>query len=263
MKQYCYIIACFLVFAGCRKTEETGKSGKIKFIFTHTIQGQTLLPDSMIYHTASHYDYKVTDLQYFISDIILYHNGGQPILLRSDNGIHYVDVRLPSTQSWTLGDEIPPGTFDSLSFTFGINAAKNTSNHFPNPPERDMAWPVILGGGYHYLKMNLMYKNPPDDTIRPFMFHLGIGQIYSTPVPDPDSITGYIQNYFSVTLNTRFAIGCGALRTIQITMLVDRWFDGPETFDFSDYPNGIMQYQAGMHKACTNGKQAFTGSVVK
>jgi hypothetical protein len=41
-------------------------------------------------------------------------------------------------------------------------------------------------------------------------------------------------------------------------MNVDKWFDGNNAFDFAAYPNGIMQNEAGMFKACQNGKQAFS-----
>jgi len=261
--KYLLYIACLLVLAGCKKKDETSPDGRIRIVFSHTVAGSPLLLDTMMYHTASLHDYKVTDLQYFISDIILYHNGGTPLQLSPADGIHYVDMRIPSTWSWTPDDEIAPGTYDSLAFIFGINAIKNISNRFPDPPERDMAWPGILGGGYHYMKMNLVYKTMPGTSAKPFMFHLGIGQLYSSALPDPDSITGYVQNYFPVTLKNSFGISGGVVRSIKCTMLVDRWFDGAGTFDFDDYPGGIMQYQAGMHQACMNGREAFAGSILK
>jgi hypothetical protein len=262
MKHLICLAACLLVIAGCKKSDDPNDNGKIQIVFSHRVNGNPLVLDTLIYQTATLHNYKVTDLQYFISDITLYHDGGKQVTLSQDEGIHYVDARIPSTLAWSPDDEIAPGTYDSLSFTFGIDAVKNVSNRFPNPPERDMAWPDILGGGYHYMKMNLMYKNAPAATTQPFMFHLGIGQIYSSAVPNPDSITGYVQNYFPVTLKNSFTIAEGAIRTIQCTMLVDRWFDGTETFDFTDYPGGIMQYQEGMHRACLNGRNAFTGSIL-
>ena len=264
MRNLFYYLACLILLAECRKPENAEYSGmgQVKLVFNHTVKGKPLILDSMAYHTATGYEYQIAVLQYFISDVTLYHNGGKPVILGSDEGIHYVDPREPATLSWNLKDGIKPGTYDSIVFTFGINAVKNISGSFPNPPERDMAWPEILGGGYHYMKMNLMYRNPQNAQTVPFMFHLGIGQQYSSELPDPDSITGYIQNNFPVTLNTGFGVAGGAIRTIQCTMLVDRWFDGVETFDFNDYPAGIMQYQQGMEKACINGRKAFSGSVL-
>jgi hypothetical protein len=41
-------------------------------------------------------------------------------------------------------------------------------------------------------------------------------------------------------------------------MMIDRWFDSENAFDFSRYPMGIMQNQEGMFYACQNGKFVFT-----
>ena len=124
-----------------------------------------------------------------------------------------------------------------------------------------MAWPDILGGGYHYMKMNLMYGNSTGAVIQPFMVHLGIGQLYSSAIPDPDSITGFVQNYFPVTLDSRIIVEEGNVTTFFCTMLVDKWFDGTQSFNFDDYPGGIMQYQEGMNEICLNGRKAFTGAL--
>jgi hypothetical protein len=263
VKNVAVIVLCLLLCAACRKSAETTGTGKMHFGFSHQVGVTPLMTDTLVYSTSTLHHYKVTDLQYFISDILLYHDDGKSVPLHSGDGIHYVDIRLPATLDWYPGDELPPGNYDSLSFTFGINEVKNTSNRFPNPPERDMAWPDILGGGYHYMKMNLLYRDLPGEVTKPFMFHLGIGQVYSSAVPDPDSITGYVQNWFTVSLPVAFAVTAGVVTSIRFDMHVDHWFDGQETFDFTDYPGGIMQYQDGMHRACLNGRHVFTGREVK
>ncbi|MEI6683223.1 MAG: MbnP family protein [Bacteroidota bacterium] len=253
-----FVLPLFLL-AGCSKSSETNYtgSGQVQFEFSHQVGQKRLVLDTLLYLTTTNHHYKVADLQYFVSDFILYRQGGKPVRILSGQGIHYVDVRVPVTLAWAPADGIGSGTYDSVSFTFGISAGKNISNTFPNPPERDMAWPDILGGGYHYMKMNLEYTGQAASGLKPFMFHLGIGQLYSTASPNPDSITGYVQNDFRVTIPARFTVVPGKVCRIGFTMQVDRWFDGPETFDFDDYPGGIMQFQEGMHKACLNGRHAF------
>ncbi len=265
MKNRLFFFVLLIEVAGCCKPSETiyRPFGKIRMEFSHTVGGRPLLTDTLLYTTATGHPYMVADLQYFISDIRLYHDGGKTLQLTSDSGIHYIDGRIPGSMQWSLKDGIPPGKYDSLVFTFGINAAKNRSNRFPDPPERDMAWPDILGGGYHYMKMNLMYRSSAGSVLKPFMFHLGIGQVYSSTLPDPDSITAYVQNFFPVTLKTPVVITGGKVQGLQCIMQVDRWFDGIETFDFDNYPGGIMQYQEGMHRACVNGTGVFEGEVIR
>jgi hypothetical protein len=41
-------------------------------------------------------------------------------------------------------------------------------------------------------------------------------------------------------------------------MNIEKWFDGVNTFDFKNYPKGIMQNQEGMFRGCQNGKNAFS-----
>ncbi len=259
-----FVVTVFLI-AGCSKSSETDyvRSGRVQVVFSHEVDQKLLLPDTLLYSTGTKHLYKVADLQYFVSDFILWQKGGKPVQIMAGLGIHYVDMRVPETLSWAPADGITPGACDSVSFTFGISAAKNISNRFPNPPERDMAWPDILGGGYHYMKMNLEYTSHAASGLKPFMFHLGIGQLYSAAMPNPDSITGYVQNDFRVTIPTMFTVVSGKICTIECAMQIDRWFDGPATFDFDDYPGGIMQYQEGMHKACLNGRKAFIITVRK
>ena len=124
----------------------------------------------------------------------------------SGSDIHYVDTDLPETWEYALLDKIPAGNYDSISFTFGISEEKNQSLMFVNPPESYMFWPELLGGGYHYMKLNGKWENL-ESNILPFNFHLGIGQIRD---PETQEIIGFEQNYFRVSLpNSAFSISGG------------------------------------------------------
>jgi len=252
------------VLVSCKKSDDTPEEvnpGSMSFRFDHHVNGQSLRLDTLIYTNAAGNHFKVTDLQYFVSDLILHRKDGITLSILTRDGIHYIDERLPETKTWQPEEQIAAGEYDSLRMTFGINEVKNVSNRFPNPPERDMAWPDILGGGYHYMKMNMMWKSDTMSQPMPFMFHLGIGQIYSGVTPDPDSITGYVQNYFTVNLPLSFMVGNGEPKEITITMDIDQWFGAEEVFDFTQYPMMIMQDQPAMEKGCRNGRHAFSGLV--
>jgi hypothetical protein len=244
----CAIILLLLLsfIYSCKKEQSTGK---IVFTFAHYDDGEPLVTDTMKYVNAAGDHYMITEVQYFISDIVLHRSGGQDYMISQSNGIHYVDNDISSTMQWAINENIPAGTYDSISFTFGISAAKNQSNMFPDPPERDMFWPDVLGGGYHYMKLNGKWRN--DTTAEQMlMFHLGIGQIY-----DGDSITGFIQNAFNVTLPaSSFSIGDNAQHEIQIVMNIEKWFEDPYVFDFALYADMMMQRQESMHMACVNGQ---------
>ena len=212
----------------------------------------------MIYETSVGNQYMVTDIQYFISCIRVHQVGGKWMDVNPDHEVHYVDLRLVDTWTWVLKKNFRNITIDSISFVFGLDSENNYSYRFPDPPERDMFWPEILGGGYHYMKLNMKWKNPEMTEVQPFMFHLGIGQVYKGNVVNVDSIIGYVPNYFTVSLPLLPMMKNSESETSWIiAMNIEKWFDGSYAFDFAYYPMGIMQNQEGMFKATGNGRNAF------
>jgi hypothetical protein len=257
-----FLVLSCIIFFSCNKDHSLQvvmyQKGTLALDFIHMVEGVPLLPDTLIYITSQGNQYEIDDLQYFISGVSLHSLDGNWITFTRDASIHYVDMNIPSTMQWKLAQQIPEGSYDSIGFIFGLDQASNTSGRFSDPPERDMFWPDILGGGYHYMKMNLKWKRPGMTESMPFMFHLGIGQMYAGSTHDPDSIIGFIQNYFSVKLPIFARITPGTPGSIGVVMNIEKWFDGENTFDFSNYAMGIMQDQLGMYQACQNGREVFS-----
>ncbi|MBE0648220.1 MAG: hypothetical protein IH596_10600 [Bacteroidales bacterium] len=251
-----------LVLPGCKKDnnepDPTPSFGGISIQFNHHFKGVPLILDSLAWSDDYNNSFEINELQYFISDIRLHLHGGGAYQVATDDGIHYVDARIPESHQWYPADQIPQGEYDSLSFTFGLSAVKNLSNRFPDPPERDMFWPELLGGGYHYMKLNSKWKNDTVPELRPFMMHLGIGQLYDPE--KPDSIIGYVQNFFTVKLdNSSFTIEAGKQKTLVMTMNLEHWYNGPpNAFNLALMPMGIMQNQPMMHAVCLNGRGVFS-----
>ena len=130
---------------------------------------------------------------------------------------------------------------------------------FVNPPESFMFWPIYLGGGYHHMKLNGKWLDE-NQQISPFDFHLGIGQIYYSY---PDSITGFVQNYFNVELpNSSFSLVKNQTKEIQIIMNIENWFKSPNTYNHDDWGGDIMQNKEAMFLACENGHDVFTAEFI-
>jgi len=246
-----------LFFTACSDKDPppTPGEGKITFNFSHYNNNEPLQYDTMIYINAAGNHYLVNEIQYFISDVKLCRSDGTYQLIDQWKDIHYVDTDLPETHSWHVFDPILPGDYERITFTFGITELKNQSLMFVNPPERDMFWPEVLGGGYHYMKLNGKWLSASGQ-ILPFDFHLGIGQIYAGGVVIIDSITGFIQNYFEVNLpNSSFTISEGDELIFEIRMNVENWFQTPIVYNHDDWGGDIMQNQDAMHIGCVNGKE--------
>ncbi len=259
-----FISLVSLVLSSCKKEETEDPMpvvGNLEFIFDHQINGNAIVYDSTMYTNDAGNEYQINEIQYFVSDIMLYKSNGKEIMIDDWLDIYYVDVDIPSTLTWSVFDDLPVGDYDSISFIMGISEEKNQPYMFVNPPESYMFWPTFLGGsngGYHYLKINGKWIN---DTayIQPFDFHLGVGQIYAGGVIDVDSITDYVQNYFRVSLpNSSFTIKDGKVTEIQLVMNLENWFKNPHTYDHDVWGGYIMQNQDAMQVVKENGHDVFS-----
>lgn len=239
------------------KPDDKETAGHISFTFNHLVDGFPLEKDILKYVNAAGNPYKINQLMYFISDVTLYKSDGTSKLISDWTDIHYVDIDIPSTLIWDVYDDIATGAYDSVSFTFGITKEKNQSFRFVNPPEVNMMWPDVLGGGYHYMMLNGSWKDN-QDVIRSFAFHLGIGQLYKRNVIEVDSIYAFVQNYFKVKLpNLAFTIEENKTRHIEIVMNIDSWFRTPHVYDHNYWDGAIMQNQPAMQMIKENGFDVF------
>lgn len=232
--------------------------GKITFRFDHRIDVEPLVKNQLLYTNAAGNRYLVADLMYFISDITLYRHDGKTRMIKDWQDIFYVDDAIPSTLVHPFFDKIDPGIYDSISFIFGIPEAKNKSFMFVNPPEVNMAWPLVLGGGYHYMMINGKWVDTTA-LLMPFNFHLGIGQLYHGTGYNTDSIYAFVQNYFTVSLpGSSFTLNDRDSIVFRLTMNIEKWFEGPHVFDFNYWGGDIMQKQPAMQVVKENGADVFT-----
>ncbi len=255
-----------LVFlSACRKDNATenlspvSDSGKLNIVFTHTINNQALQLNTNLYINEAGNHYELTDIRYFISDVKLYAHNGNTLSIKLQTAAHYTDIQLPSTLNWEVYDPIPTGIYDSISFLFGLNQQLNQSNAFVNAPESNMAWPAMLGGGYHYMMMNGKWLNPQNIAV-PFNFHLGIGQIYSDTINyDVNTITGFVQNYFKLCIPlTALQISKNNTTNLRLNMAVDSWFKTPHTWDHNYWGGSVMQNQRALQCIKENGFDVFS-----
>ncbi len=251
-------ILLFLDISCNNDTPDAGKTtGHISFGFTHLVDGLPLEKDNMKYINAAGNRYEINQLMYFISDVTLYKSDGTTKLISNWTDIHYVDIDIPTTLTWDVYDDITTGAYDSISFIFGITKEKNQSFRFVNPPEVNMMWPDVLGGGYHYMMINGSWKDNAD-VIKSFAFHMGIGQLYKNNVIEVDSIYAFVQNYFRVKLpNSAFTVEENKTRNIEIIMNIDSWFKTPYIYDHNYWGGAIMQNQQAMQMVKENGFDVF------
>ncbi len=264
MNKYILLVLLPLVILfSCKKEDEEPvvepPSGKLVLTFKHYVEGQEIQYDTLKYTNEAGNEYMINGITYFVSDVTLHRHGGSKVVINDWQDIYYVDSRDASTCQWNVYDKIPAGTYDSVSFIFGIDEARNKNGLFINPPEINMFWPDFLGGGYHYLKLDGKWKDPANLEM-PFNFHLGIGRDTTN--------TGqvvFVQNYFTVTLPaSAFTLTEGKTVSMELIMNVESWFKTPHLWDWNVTGGAIMENQELMRKAMENGFDVFsTGAVTE
>ena len=221
--------------------------------FTHCINDTPALFHKTVYTNRAGNKYILKELQYFISEIALQKNDGSLVKLIPEKNIHYVDVDIAKTLLWTIPVQKDTGIYIGMQFRFGINQQKNKDFLFRNPPENLMDWPDWLGGGYHYMKLNLKYTDK-DGKLSNFNCHPGPGKANET-----DTAT-VLDNSFMVLLipSEPIVIQGNKTTSIQIQMNINKWFDGQFIMDMNQYEDGIMNNQKAIQQFCINGSKAFT-----
>ncbi|MCQ2283937.1 MAG: hypothetical protein MJZ57_03430 [Bacteroidales bacterium] len=233
-KKLVFLLPIFALLVGCQDP-----TGNVCFRFSFSVDGSALAQDTMAYQNAAGNIYEITEVQYFISDVVITRDDGQQIAILSDRGAHYVDADIPATLSWAPGDEIPAGNYTQVSFVMGLAPALNQPYFYPNPPENNMSWPLNMGGGYHHIKINGRWM-ASSGTITPFNMHIGTGQWYD----DNGEISSFVDNAVKIVLPLEnFTIDKKGVQSMHVEMQIDHWFDTPNVFNWDEIGGSIMQNQ--------------------
>ena len=193
---------------------------------------------SLNYENTAQEEYNIQTLKYIISDLALHSNNGDTLLLKE---VHYIDVNSTNTLIYEITD-LQEGNYSSISFTMGLSNENNISNKYVNETfHSPMIWPDLLGGGYHYMKLEGAYNN--DSTF----YNTHTGALGSSNI-DP-----LRQDYsFNVSENISINITDRSRNRITINMEINNWYNNPYTINLA---SGIMADSAKQMKIYQNGIQ--------
>lgn len=262
-KTICLILTTFiglgiLLFSSCEKkpiAQNQEPAGKLKFNFEHYVDGSPMVLNAMNYTNAANNQYLIYEVQYFVTDVVIYKHDGSSKMIKDWTDYHYVDTNIPTSLKWEVYDSIPTGDYDSIAFYFGFTDAKNISFMFSKTPERNMNWPEPDGGGYHCMKLNGKWLDT-NNVIRGFDFHLGRGQSYDSL---GNQVPPYFDNSFRVSLpNSEFTIDEGKTTEITIRMNIEKWFKEPHIYDHNKWGGDIMEKQEALKIVSENGWNVFS-----
>ncbi|MCB0804584.1 MAG: hypothetical protein KDC05_02235 [Bacteroidales bacterium] len=241
------LFALFLAFSlltGCDKDDDDNqdnspKDVSLKFYFNHRIGNAQLLFDSVAYQNDFGNVYGVSTLKYFVSDFTLHKDDGSTYLI---DEAHYVDGRDNATRTFTPSGKIPAGTYNSLTFVFGLTEEKNVDGTYPDPPENQMEWPPAMGHGYHYMKLEGKFEMN-GGSYENFQAHTGASM--NNPY------------FIEVELPMPLVVAAGDEKIVSLRMDINKWWSSPNELDLNEV-SGIMGNPAMQEKLKANGADVFS-----
>jgi hypothetical protein len=232
--------SCIYAINGCIDTTATNydpsatiDDGSCKYnlslSFTHTVDGNALETDQMIYSNTVGQNYSVQTLRYLLSDITLHSANGTSTLL---DEVHFITISDPSTFNLDIQD-LNSANYTAISFTMGLDSLKNITDNYLNESFfPSFAWPNFMGGGYHYMQLEGDYTTA--------------FQGYATHTGGTDGLD------FSFTKNFPIALNIASTNTtVIINMEINNWYSNPNTISLT--ADGIMENENKQALLKTNG----------
>lgn len=229
-------IAIFLLYGGCKKDEDIiPETINPEALLTFSIDTGTLYFDNLSYFNSAGNNYSVTNLQFYLSSFEFENANGN---LHQFDDVIYVDGKLNPGQVISF-PKLPAGNYKRMKFLIGLDSLHNKENALPNTIENNnMVWPVPMGGGYHFLKLEGNF--------------IDSGQTYGFAMH-----LGRTENSVPVNLVKNFSISSSTPR-FNLQMNINEWFKNPHIYNFNTDGNYSMGDSAAMTKLKQNGSDVFS-----
>jgi hypothetical protein len=202
----------------------------------YKIDNDAFITDQFIYYTPAGYNYSISNLSYYISRLNLIKADCTYLPIKD---YQFIDAQISETNNFILAT-IPEGNYIGIKFNIGLDSSQNISFILPPTTEsNNMQWPQLMGGGYHFLKLEGNYK----DTLGTYGYtmHLGTNNcLIPIKIFKPITIAKDTKTMLSFTMN------------------INEWFKNPHLFDFNTDANNIMGDSLNMKKIAENGADVFT-----
>lgn len=232
-KDFCIVVFLSIAsaFHSCKnESSQPVPDSDLTINLLHQADGQPAVWDSIRFRNDAGEEYSLTRLQYFLSNWRFYQNNK---MVYAEDTVVYIDARKISEIRFK---QLPEGTYDSVSFIIGIGPERNVHGKIRQTAENvAMEWPDVMGGGYHFLKLEGHWKSQTSKA--GYAIHLG-------------------NNPFLIYTGAKGIIKTG--KNINLSMNLNEWYRNPNLFSFEtdgDYTMGVDNL---MEKITENGKTVFS-----
>jgi hypothetical protein len=241
-KLYFTYFILFLCFHwSCKKDKDPEQKdyANLQVRLEYLVNGAPLVFDSLMYTNAAGELYSVSKLEYFLSRITL-HGDGTEIELGNIDYLNAADNLFNLTEN----KRVPYGHYSGLSLLIGLDSQHNLTDALPHTIENEnMAWPVPMGGGYHFMKFEGRFGNLGQSS--GFAVHLGRNI-----------------NLVKIEIPANFDITSKQHEMVLI-MDLNEWFANPWIYSLINDGSYTMHSAALMKKISENGSHVLKFKTLK
>lgn len=231
MKKVFLLLLFVAVLASCKSDDDSTSSALVQFQFSQNWDGTAVTAsdiDNTVYTNENGEELKIARLRYLLSRFQLSSTDGSNTLL---NTYQLIDLSDASTMQSDSQLTVPEGTY-TVSMVYGFNDEDNVDGAYADLNAASWNWPMMLGGGYHFLQFDGMY-NVNSSEPKPFNFHNGTARV---------SEGVFESNFVEIDLGT---ITIDGDTTIDIQMNIAEWFKNPNTWNLNELDTPLMpNYEA-------------------
>ena len=236
----------------CTYNKEEIKEDKethITFNFTHHFDGIPVTVNNFNqfnFVNANGDTMSISKLRYLVSDVKLYRPDGT---VNVNSGYNLVDVTNNTGMSYSI-NETDLGALSSIRFNFGFDTTDNSGNYVDL---NSASWgvPMMMGGGYHGMQLEGMYKNNGADSL--YAFHHIVTKRPTMMAPFE---ANHIEvNLPGIALNQHNVV-------VEVKMNIAEWFKNPNTWDLDALHSSLMGNYNAQDMMQQNGYNVFSLGVV-
>jgi len=229
------------------KAADVHDASHIMIKMNHKYDGNTVLPgdfNDIKYTNDKGTNHSITKIQYLVSDFVIYKADGDSIVVE---GYNFVDFDNTGSFAYSFPEDVhvPYGDYTGVGFTWGFDQADNTTGAYPDLNAASWSWPAMIGGGYHFMKLEGRFIDVNTDTTA-FQFHNGTasnGGVHEA-------------NHFYVKMNKTFTLTKDA--SINIDMNIEEWFKNPNQWDLDAMHASLMPNYNAQIMMNQNGSSVFS-----
>ena len=250
MKKIVFLLIVLITFSACN-SDDDGNAPQflISVSHSHNWDGENVSSDDIgttEFTNENGEVLKITRLRYLISKIILTNSTGDEISITGNNDYNLVDLSDNSTLNYATNIVVPPGTYTKISFVYGFNEEDNMDGAYEDLNTASWNWPVMLGGGYHFMQFDGTFAGPGIGDDLAFNYHNGTARV-SDGVFEQNFIT-FTTEGLSIDSNT----------VIDIKMNLAEWFKNPNTWDLNAMSTMLMGNYNAQIRMNQNGQSVFS-----